>query len=102
MPSTWWRYDGAAHRLLLKVHVQPNACTTGSTGLHGDAVKIRIAAPAAYHKANSALIAFVAAALAVPTRNVALIQGARSRRKVLQITEAGPEVAARARSLAET
>ena len=101
MQAAWWRYDSAARTLVLTVHVQPNARTSGSMGLHGDALKIRIAAPAVDQKANSALVAFVASILAVPLRNVALIHGAHSRRKVLEVSAAGPEVVEKARALGE-
>jgi uncharacterized protein (TIGR00251 family) len=79
MPS-WYRRD-ADGSLLLAVHAQPGAKRTEVAGLHGDALKIRVAAPALEDRANEALVAFLAAALEVPKRNVTLLSGHKSREK---------------------
>jgi uncharacterized protein (TIGR00251 family) len=54
-------------------------------GLHGDALKIRLAAPPVEGKANEALIAFVAQKLGVAKAAVKLERGASSRAKVLRV-----------------
>ncbi len=92
--STWCRYDAAARQLTLTLHVQPNARRSAIAGFHGDALKIRIAAPAVDNKANAALIEFLSETLAVPKSAIAIRRGATSRRKVVEIT-GGPELAAR-------
>lgn len=74
-----------AQVISLTVHAQPGAKRTAIAGLHGDALKIRIAEPAIDGKANTALLEFVARLFAVPTRNVSLKQGARVRRKLVEI-----------------
>jgi len=94
----WLRYDAAARRLSLTLHVQPNAKESEATGLHGDALKVRVAAPAADNKANDELVAFLAKALGVPRSAVTLRHGATSRRKVVEIA-GGPEVSERAARL---
>lgn len=81
----WARYDAAARRLTLTVHVQPNARESAVAGLHGDALKIRVAAPAADNRANEALIAFIARALAIPNAAVMIRHGHTSRRKIVAI-----------------
>jgi uncharacterized protein YggU (UPF0235/DUF167 family) len=53
--------------------------------MHGDAVRIRLAAPPVDNAANEALIAFVAAVLSVPKRQIRLAAGATSRQKQLEI-----------------
>jgi uncharacterized protein (TIGR00251 family) len=83
--ADWARYDPAACRLTLTVHVQPNARRSGIAGRHGDALKIRIAAPASNNRANDALIAFIAGCLALPRSAVTIRQGSTSRRKVVAI-----------------
>ena len=84
--STWCRYDAAARRLTLTLHVQPGARRSAITGLHGDALKIRIAAPAVDNKANAALIEFLSELLDIPKSAIAIHRGATGRRKVVEIT----------------
>ncbi len=69
----------------LALHVQPGAKRTEAAGLHGDRLKIRIAAPALDGRANEALVAFVAEHLGIPKSRVTLAQGAQSRAKVLAV-----------------
>ena len=98
MSPSWYRYDPARGCLILTVHVQPNARATAVAGLHGDALKIRIAAPATDNKANAELAEFLSATLGVPKSAIAIRHGATSRRKVVEIA-AGPELAARVAEL---
>lgn len=74
--------DGAA---ALIVAVVPNARRTEAAGLHGDALRVRLAAPAIEGRANEALVAWLAQQLGVARRAVALTHGAASRRKRLVI-----------------
>ncbi len=83
--SLWYRI-GAAGRITLTLHIQPGAKKTEFAGLHGDALKIRLAAPPVDGKANAALIAFVADRLALAKSAVTLKSGQTSRRKVLEVT----------------
>lgn len=69
----------------IAVHVQPGAKRTEIAGRHGDALKIRLAAPPVDGKANDALIAFLAESFGVPRRRVTLLRGAKSRDKVVRI-----------------
>lgn len=88
MAASWYRRstDGA---LELFVHAQPGAKRTAIAGLHGDALKIRVAAPALEDRANAALVEFLADKLGVPKRDVELVSGARSREKRFRIHGAG-------------
>jgi len=70
---------------LLRVHVVPNAKIDGVTGEHGDAVKIKLRAPAVEGKANAALIRFLARQLELPLRAIVLERGQKSRDKVIRI-----------------
>ncbi|HVC30490.1 MAG TPA: DUF167 domain-containing protein [Steroidobacteraceae bacterium] len=67
------------------MYVQPRAKRTEVAGRHGPDIKIRVAAPPVEHAANEALVAFVAQKLKVRQRDVHLIAGASSRRKVLEV-----------------
>ena len=94
MPA-WYRHDAAHGTLVLAVHVQPNARTTAFAGLHGDAVRIRVAAPAVDDKANSALLDFLRRELELPAGTLAIRRGAHGRRKLIEIAGAGPALIAR-------
>jgi hypothetical protein len=94
----WLRYDDAARRLSLTLHAQPNAKRSAITGLHGDALKVRIAAPAVDNKANAALIEFLRETLEVPRSAITIRQGATGRRKIVEIA-GGRELLERASKL---
>lgn len=96
--STWLRYDAAARRVSLTLHAQPNAKKSAVVGLHGDALKVRIAAPAVDNKANAALIEFLSETLGVPRSAVTIRLGTTGRRKVVEIA-GGPELRERAAKL---
>ncbi len=70
----------------LSVHVQPGAARTEHAGPHGDAHKIRLAAPPVDGRANAALIAFLAEAFGVRQRDVTIVTGASARRKIVRIS----------------
>lgn len=69
----------------ISLYIQPRARRTEIAGRHGSDIKIRVAAPPVNQAANAALLAFVAERLGVRQRDVRLIAGATSRRKVLEI-----------------
>ena len=69
--------DGA----ILTVHVQPKASTTECVGIHGDALKIRVAAPPVDGAANDELIRFLARQLSIPSTSVRIQSGASGRHK---------------------
>ena len=69
----------------IRVHVIPNAKIDKVVGEHGDAIKIKLRAPAIEGKANTALRKFLAEKLSIPQRAIALDRGQRSRDKVLRI-----------------
>ena len=83
MTPPWLRE--AEHTLELTLHVQPGAKRTSVDGVHGEALKIRLAAPPVDGRANDALVRFLADAFAIPTRQVTLLRGETSRRKVVRI-----------------
>jgi uncharacterized protein (TIGR00251 family) len=82
--SVWYRRSGEV--LTLTLHVQPGAKRTEVAGLHGIALKIRLAAPPVEGRANEALLKFIAESFGVPLRQVELKQGGQSRHKVVAIT----------------
>lgn len=68
----------------LQLHIQPRASITEIVGVHGDALKVRLAAPPVDGAANDALIRFLAERLGVPRSAVQLIAGMSGRRKLIE------------------
>lgn len=77
------RWNGTV--LVLEIHTQPNASSDTWGGLHGERIKVRVAAPAVGGQANERLVAFLANEFDVPRRQVTLISGSHSRTKTVQI-----------------
>jgi len=78
--------DGAR----LTLHVQPRASRTEITGLHGDAIRIRLAAPPVDGAANAELVRFLADRLGVPRARVVIRHGESGRRKTVEIAGLSP------------
>ncbi len=79
----------------LTLHVQPRARRTEVAGLHGAALKVRLAAPPVDGAANDELVRFVAERLGVPRRAVRLVAGAGARRKVVEVDGVAADEAVR-------
>ena len=71
----------------LLVHVQPRARATAVAGRHGDAIRIRLAAPPVDGAANAELVRFLAERLGGRSRTRARssVSGAAARRKSVVI-----------------
>jgi len=67
----------------LRVWVQPGAARSEIVGIHGEALKIRIAAPAQEGRANQALVEFFAEFLGLPKSHVSILRGEKTREKIL-------------------
>jgi hypothetical protein len=74
--------------VVLALHVQPGAKRTEVAGMHGGALKVRLAAPPVDGKANAELLRFLADAFGVPRRSIVIVRGTTSRDKVVRITGA--------------
>jgi uncharacterized protein (TIGR00251 family) len=66
---------------ILAVHVQPKASKTEYAGVHGDALKFRVAAPPVEGAANEALCAYLAERFGLPKKAVTVRSGHNSRKK---------------------
>lgn len=71
--------------VVLTLHIQPGAKKTEIVGLHGAALKIRLAAPPVDGKANACLLAFLAERLGVTKSQVELVSGESSRTKRVKV-----------------
>ena len=83
----------------LRLRVVPNARRSEVVGLHGNAVRVKVAAPALDGRANEELIRLIAGLLELPRRDVRLLQGEKSRDKLIEV-DGLDEVTVRGRLLA--
>lgn len=88
---SWLR--GGADGVLLTLHIQPGAKKTEIAGPYGEALKICLQAPPVDGKANTCLLAFLAAQLAVPKAAVRLVGGESSRAKRVHVAGVDPATA---------
>lgn len=101
MSQEWLRREENGD-CVLTLHVQPNARKTEFAGLHGNAVKLRLAAPPVDGKANVALCAFVAQFCGVGKSAVTVISGESARAKRLRIRGVDTGAYARLQALGAT
>jgi uncharacterized protein len=74
-------YDVERDAVVLHVHVQPRAGRSAVVGRHGDAVKLRVAAPPVDDRANAEVAELLAYLFGISAGDVALVSGDRSRVK---------------------
>src|SRR5256885_1609477 len=76
--------------VVLRLHVQPGAGRTAVVGRHGDALKVRVAAPPEGGRANQAVLELVAETLGVKATQVELAGGGASRSKRGKVSGGDP------------
>ena len=81
--------------LFLGVHVSPGAGRSAIIGRHGDALKVRVAAPPVEGRANAACVTLLARVLGLKENQVELVGGQTSRSKRVKITGIERDDAAR-------
>ena len=74
----------------LRLRVAPGAARAGVVGRHGDAWKVRVAAPPEGGRANEAVVRLLAEALSVPREAVTLVSGHAGRDKIVELAGLGP------------
>jgi uncharacterized protein (TIGR00251 family) len=75
----------------LTVRAQPRASRSEIAGAHGNALKIRLAAPPVDGAANDELLRLLAKVLGIPRSRIEVSRGLSSRSKVILIHGLGPE-----------
>lgn len=75
----------------LRLYVQPRASRTEVVGRHGDALKVRLAAPPVDGAANEELVRWLARELGVPRSAVSVVAGAAGRTKMVAVQGAGAD-----------
>ena len=71
-------------KALVRLRIVPNARRNEVVGPYGEAIKVKVAAPALEGKANAELLEFLAEKAGVPNRSVTLVSGEKSRDKAVQ------------------
>jgi uncharacterized protein (TIGR00251 family) len=69
----------------LRLRVSPKAASNRLVGWHGEALKLRVTAAPERGKANDAVIALLAEALALPRQAMTLVQGETAQDKIVEI-----------------
>lgn len=72
-------------KVSFKVRAQPRASKTELIGAHGDALKVRLAAPPVDGKANAECRKFLAKLFQVSAASVEIISGDSARDKIIRI-----------------
>ncbi len=74
-----------------RVHVVPRSRRDEIVGLHGEALKVRLAAPPVEGKANEALQAYLAKRLGIAPSAVEILSGHASRQKRVRVAGVSAE-----------
>lgn len=70
----------------IPIQAQPRAGRDRVVGVHGEAIKVQIASAPVDGAANEGIVRFLAKLLRVSKGSVALVQGERSRHKVVEVS----------------
>ena len=73
-------------QLRISVKVKPKSSPQGVVGIRDNQLVIRISAPAVDGQANNALVAFLSKKLGLKKTKVLLVNGEKSRSKLLELT----------------
>ena len=74
----------------LRLRVAPGAAGGQVVGRHGEAWKVRVAAPPEGGRANEAVVRLLAEALSVPHHAVTLVSGLGARDKIVELAGLDP------------
>jgi uncharacterized protein (TIGR00251 family) len=79
-------FDTAKDGLILRVRVQPGAGRDAIVGIHGDALKLRVAAPPVSGRANQSVLALLGRELGIDHANLEITSGLDSRGKRVKVS----------------
>jgi len=82
------------------IHATANARHAGVGGAHDGALRVAVTVAADKGKANKAILKLLATSLALRRGQLALVAGATSRRKTVEVQEPPDDLPARIRALA--
>jgi uncharacterized protein (TIGR00251 family) len=70
----------------VRLRVSPGSRKTELAGRHGDAWKVRVAAPPEGGRANEAVLELLAERVGLPRRALSIVSGQKARDKVVEMT----------------
>lgn len=73
---------------MVDLHIVPNAKKSEIVGTHGDALKVRVAAPPVDGAANDEICRFIAKLVGVPRSAVTIVRGQTSKAKTVSVAGA--------------
>jgi uncharacterized protein len=85
MNSTGLKVKETGAGLVVRLHVQPRAKRCEITGVHNEALKVKVTAPPVDDAANRAIIEFFSTLLGLSKSDLQILAGGKSRDKTLQI-----------------
>ena len=85
MPKKRKRTHDSDDDLILNVRVEPRSSRPGISGPYGDGIKVKLKSPPVDGKANSELIAILAKEYGIPKRDVEIVSGMNSKKKVVRL-----------------
>ena len=91
MPDVTDLYDVVDGAVVLRVHAVAGAGRSAVTGRHGDALKVRVAAPPVDGRANVALTEMLASEFGLKPADVTLVSGETSRSKRFRLGGLDPD-----------
>jgi len=80
-PSKYPFLEPSPKGVFIKLRLQPRASKNAISGIHADALKVKLTAPPVEGEANKSLIAFLSKALGIKKSALKITSGERSRDK---------------------
>ena len=88
----FWIFTEAKDKTVrFAVYAQPRASRTEVVGLHGEALRVRLAAPPVEGEANAELLSFLAKKLGVSKSALRIVKGERGRHKLVEVRGLDPK-----------
>ncbi|MDH4028392.1 MAG: DUF167 domain-containing protein [Nitrospirota bacterium] len=78
--------DKPKPHLTVNIKVEPRSSRSGIVGAYGDGLKVRLTSPPVEGRANKELIEVLAKEFGIPKKDIEIISGESSKRKIVRLT----------------
>jgi len=72
--------------LTINIKVEPRSSRSGMVGAYGDGLKVKLTSPPVEGRANKELIEVLAKEFGIPKKDIEIISGESSKKKVVRLT----------------